>query len=59
MRRVKAILMSMVMLTGVSLAVSLAQPSANQPSRRFPLPPGAKVLDDLEYGRASGCCRSS
>jgi len=54
MRRVKAILVSTVLMTGLSLTLSLAQPSANQPPREFPLPPGVKVLKDLEYGRASG-----
>ena len=29
-----------------------AQPNANNPPRRSPLPPGVKLLKDLEYGRA-------
>lgn len=40
----------------VSLASSsvLAQPATNRAPGRFPLPPGVKVLKDLEYGRGSG-----
>ena|ERR1035437_484741 len=54
LRRVKANLVSIVLVTGLSLTVGLAQPSTNQPQRRFPLPPGVKPLDDVEYGKASG-----
>ena len=54
LRRVKAILVSIVLVTGLSLTVGLAQPSPNQPQRRLPLLPGVKALKDLEYGKASG-----
>ncbi len=54
MRHVKAILVSIALLTGLSLTVGLAQPSTDQPPRRSALPPGVKVLKDLEYGKASG-----
>ncbi len=50
----KAIFVSVVLFTGLGLTLSLAQPSANQPARQFPLPPGVKVLKDLEYGKAGG-----
>ncbi len=50
----KAIFVSAVLVTGLSLTLSLAQPSKKQPQRAFPLPPGVKVLKDLEYGQASG-----
>jgi acetyl esterase/lipase len=52
--QVKTNLVSIVLVTGLSLAVSLAQPNTKQPQRRFPLPPGLKVLKDSEYGNASG-----
>ena len=45
----KAILVFIALLTGLGFTPSLAQPSANQPPRRSPLPPGVKVLKDLEY----------
>jgi acetyl esterase/lipase len=32
---------------------SFGQPATNQSPRRFPLPPGVKVLKELEYGRGS------
>ena len=51
---VKANLVSIVLLTGLSLTLSLAQPSTKQPQRRVPLPPGVKALKNLEYGQASG-----
>jgi acetyl esterase/lipase len=54
MRRVKAILVSIVLVTGLSLASGLAQPSTKQLQQRSPLPPGVKALKDLEYGKGSG-----
>jgi len=54
MPRVKANLVSIVLLTGLSLTLSLAQPSTKQPQRRVPLPPGVRALKNLEYGQASG-----
>jgi hypothetical protein len=38
-----------IQLTSVSLTLSLAQPSANQPPRRSPLPPGVKVLKGFDF----------
>src|ERR1041385_2380049 len=32
----------------------LAQPATNQSRSPFPIPPGVKVLHDLEYGHANG-----
>jgi len=54
MRRVKAILVSIVLVTGLSLAPGLAQPNTKQQQGRSPLPPSVKALKDLEYGKASG-----
>ncbi len=54
MPRVKANLVSIVLLTGLSLTLSLAQPGTDQPQRRVPLPPGVKALKNLESGQASG-----
>ena len=54
MRRVKAILVSIVLVTGLSLAPGLAQPSTKHLQQRSPLPPGVKALKDLEYGKCSG-----
>jgi len=51
---VKAILVSVGLLTSISLTVSLAQPGGGQPPRRSALPPGVKVVKDLEYGKAGG-----
>ena len=54
MPRVKANLVSIALVTGLSLTASLAQPSSKQLQGRSPLPPGVKSLKDLEYGKASG-----
>ncbi len=53
LRRVKASLFCIVLVTGLGLPLGLAQPSTKQPQRQFPLPPEIKVLKNLEYGRAS------
>jgi acetyl esterase/lipase len=50
----KTILLALLLVTGLSVSLSLAQPSTNQPPRRFPLAPGVKMLKNLEYGRGSG-----
>ena len=54
MPRVKANLVSIVLVTSLSLMVGLPQPNKKQPQRRFALPSGVKALKDLEYGKASG-----
>jgi len=54
MPRVKANLVSVGLVTGLSLTLSLAQPSTKQPQRRSLLPPGVRALKDLQYGQASG-----
>jgi acetyl esterase/lipase len=46
-----ASLLSIVLVTALSVAPGLAQPGAKQPQRRSPLPPGVKVLTNLEYGK--------
>jgi acetyl esterase/lipase len=51
---VKANFLSILLVTALSLTLSPAQPSPNQPQRRSPLPPGVKALKDLEYGKVSG-----
>lgn len=50
----KAIVPALLFAAGLALTAGLAQPASQQPPRRFPLPPGVKVLKDLQYGRASG-----
>jgi acetyl esterase/lipase len=42
------------LILGLDITLSLAQPAAKQPRRRFPLPPGVKALKDLEYGKVDG-----
>jgi len=54
MRRMKANLVSIALITGLSLTPSPAQPNQKAPQGRFPLPSGVQVLKDLEYGKASG-----
>ena len=54
MRRVKANLVCLALVTGLSLPLGLAQPNTKQPQRQFPLPPGVKALKNLEYGKAGG-----
>ena len=54
MPRVKANLVSIVLVTSLSLTVSLARPSTKQTQRRSSLPPGVMALTDLEYGKANG-----
>jgi acetyl esterase/lipase len=54
MRLMKASLLSIVLVSGLGLTLSHAQPSPKPARNRFPLPPGVKALKDLEYGRASG-----
>jgi acetyl esterase/lipase len=49
---VKANPLSIVLVTGLSLTLGLAQPGPKQPQRHFSLPPGVRALKDLEYGRA-------
>jgi len=50
----KAHLVSIMLATGLSLTLGVAQPSKKQPQRPFPPLPGVKALKDLEYGKASG-----
>lgn len=40
-------------MAGLAFTADSAQPAANQPPRRFQVPPGVKALRDLEYGRAN------
>src|ERR1017187_9218751 len=54
MPRVKANLVSIVLVTGLSVSVSLAQPTTTRPQVRSSLPPGVEALKDLEYGKGSG-----
>ena len=54
LRRVKANLVSIMLVTGLSLTLGYTQPGTKQPQRRFPLLPGVKALKDLAYGKASG-----
>ncbi len=51
MSGVKTNLLFILVAAGLSLMPSLGQPGAKQPQRRTPLPPGVKVLKDLEYGK--------
>ncbi len=41
-------------MAALGVATALAQPDTNRSSRGFTLPPGVKILEDLEYGRANG-----
>jgi acetyl esterase/lipase len=50
----KAFLVSIVLVTGLSLTLSLAQPTTTRPQVRSSLPPGVEALKDLEYGKGSG-----
>jgi acetyl esterase/lipase len=52
--QVNRIFLAILLLVGLSVTSGPAQPSTNTTSRRFPLPPGVKMLKDLEYGRADG-----
>jgi acetyl esterase/lipase len=54
LRRVKAFLVSIVLVTGLSLTLSLAQPTTTRPQVRSSLRPGVAALKDLEYGKGSG-----
>src|SRR5262245_30171581 len=44
----------LLLLIGLTFSAGFAQPNTNQQPRRAPLPPGVRVLRDLEYGRGSG-----
>ena len=50
----KAFLVSIVLVTGLSLTLSLAQPTTTRPQVRSSLRPGVAALKDLEYGKGSG-----
>jgi acetyl esterase/lipase len=54
MGRVKAILVSIVLVTALGLTVSLAQPTTMRPQLRSVHPSGVKAFKDLEYGKGSG-----
>ena len=50
----KANLVSIALVTGLSLTASLVQPTTTRPQVRSSLPPGVEALKDLEYGKGSG-----
>ncbi len=50
----KTNLLSIGLVTGLGLALGVAQPATKQAQRGISLPPGVKALKDLEYGKASG-----
>jgi len=54
MEDVKANLLATLIVTGLGLTLSLAQPNSKQTPRRLTLPPGVKPVLDLEYGKAGG-----
>ena len=52
--QVNRIFLVILLLVDLSVTSGPAQPGTSTSSRRFPLPPGVKLLKDLEYGRV-GC----
>ena len=52
--RVNRIFLVILLVVGLGVTSSLAQPTTNKSSPRFNLPVGVKLLKDLEYGRADG-----
>jgi acetyl esterase/lipase len=52
--QVNRIFLAILLLVCLRVTSAQAQPATNASSRRFPLPPGVKMLKDLEYGRADG-----
>jgi hypothetical protein len=56
MNAARALLLPAAILCMGSLALRpvQAQPSTNRAPGRLPLPPGVKVLKNLEYGHGSG-----
>jgi acetyl esterase/lipase len=47
----KTLLAVSSLVTAIGLSTSFAQPEVKQPARSSPVPPGAKALRNLEYGR--------